>query len=63
MKHALILLIILISAYIAFNITPSEERNSALRVITKHALFIGAIILLVLVVLAFASYFPASSLI
>ena len=63
MKHALLLLVVLLSAYIAFNTTPSKERNSALKVITKHALFVGAIILLVLIVLAFATYFPASSLI
>jgi len=62
MKHALILLIVLLAVYFVYNLTPSKERNAALRVITIHGMFVLAIILLVFITVALAVYFPASSI-
>ena len=63
MKHALLLLIALLGIYLAFSLTDAKERNKVFKSITKHVIFVAAIITLVFTIVALAVYFPASSLI
>jgi hypothetical protein len=63
MKHALLLIFLAVSTYTLWQVSDRTERNKALKQITKHGLFIGAIVTLILVVLDLAVYFPSTSLI
>lgn len=62
MKHLLLLIVIIVGGYVAWNIADQKVRDSTLTEITRHGLRLGALAILLLLLVAAAVYFPASNL-
>lgn len=63
MRHALILLVFVLTGYAIYQIADRKELKQATRLITRHALRIALIVFALALLLAAAAYFPASNLI
>ncbi|WOB06541.1 hypothetical protein [Piscinibacter gummiphilus] len=63
MKHLLILLAIIFICYFVWQITSPKKRRKGLRLITRHAIRLGALIVVALVLFAIAYYAPSTSII
>ena len=59
MKHLLILIVVIVSCYVAWHLSDAEARSLALRRITKHGMFLGAILVVLLALIALANYLPS----
>lgn len=62
MKHLLVLLVLLVVGYGLWQITPAETRTKALTLITHHGMRLGALVVVLLALLAAAVYLPASNI-
>lgn len=62
MKHLMLFLILTVSAYATYHLTPAAPRGRALRWITYHGLRLAALLLIVALVAAAAYYLPSSTL-
>lgn len=62
MKHLLFLIVAVVIGYGLWTSISAKERRSAMASITRHGLRLGALILLLLLMVAAAVYLPASSL-
>ncbi|WP_421883170.1 hypothetical protein [Methylibium sp.] len=62
MKHLLLILIVAVVVYAAWNLASPIERRHGARLITRHALRLGAIVAVVLLLLAAAYYLPATGI-
>jgi hypothetical protein len=58
-KHLLIISFAVLSAYVIWAVISPIERRQGMRLIGKHALRLGVIIALVLVLLVFSYYVPS----
>ncbi|WP_294636602.1 hypothetical protein [uncultured Aquabacterium sp.] len=63
MKHALLLIVIAIVGYCAFQFADRSERRKARQLITRHGLRLLSLLLIVFLLLAIAVQLPATSLI
>lgn len=59
MKHLLILTVLIVAGYAAWHLSDSDARSLVLRRITKHGMFLGAILVVLLSLVALASYLPS----
>ncbi len=56
MKHLLLLLVLLVAGYGAWHIVPKTERDEGVRLISRHGIRLGALVAVLLAVLAVAYY-------
>jgi hypothetical protein len=59
MKHLLVLIVLLCIAYGAWNLIPKSGREEGLRRISHHGLRLGALVLVIVALLALAYYVPS----
>lgn len=59
MKHLLILIVVIVAVYAAWHLSDAEVRSVMLRQITKHGMFLGAILVVLLALIALANYLPS----
>lgn len=62
MKHLLVLLVLLLLGYCVWQASDRPERKSAMKAITYHGFRIGALVLVLLLLVAAAVYLPSSSI-
>ncbi len=62
MKHFTILLLLVVCGYVAYQITPADARSAGLSFLARHALKLGGLVLVLLLLLAAAVRFPASTI-
>lgn len=60
MRHLLALLVLIVAGCGVWALSDPRERTSALQLITHHGLRLGALVLIVLLLLAAAVYLPAT---
>jgi hypothetical protein len=61
-KHLLLLLVVVAVGYGAWNLASPIERRHGLRLITRHGIRLGSLVLLALALLAAAYYLPATGI-
>jgi hypothetical protein len=62
MKHLLILIILAVVIYFAWNMADKKELAFARKFVTKHGVRLGAIIAILVALLAAAYYIPSTNL-
>lgn len=62
MKHLLLILVLLVLGYVLWTISDKGARKAASRFITTHALRLGFLILVVLLLVVAAANLPSTSL-
>lgn len=62
MKHALLLIVCALAAYVLWNVASPIERRHAARQVGRHAIRAGALVLAVVVLLALAYFIPAANI-
>lgn len=60
MKHLFLILVLLVVGYTAWTLSDKYARRAALQAITRHALRLGALILVVLLLLAAAVHLTST---
>lgn len=63
MRHFLLLLVVVIVGYAAWNLADRAERTIALRGLTRHGIRLGAVILVLLALLLIATQLSSTSII
>jgi uncharacterized membrane protein YdjX (TVP38/TMEM64 family) len=61
-KHLLLLIVLLAAGYGVWQLLDPQERNQAARLITRHGLRLGALVLVVLVLVALAYHLPSTNI-
>lgn len=56
MKHLLFLVILLCAGYGLWHVIPKSERDDGMRLISRHAIRLGALVLFLVALLALAYY-------
>lgn len=56
MKHLLLLLVVLVACYGVWHFVPKRERDEGIRLISRHGIRLGALVAVVLALLAVAYY-------
>lgn len=56
MKHLLFLLVVLVACYGVWHFVPKQERDEGIRLISRHGIRLGALVAVVLALLAVAYY-------
>lgn len=62
MKHLLLVIVLLVGYYAAWQITNPLERRRGLRLITRHGLRLGALLLIALALVALAYFLPSTNI-
>lgn len=62
MKHFLVLIVTLCLAYGAWHLIPRPWRHEGLRLLSRHGLRLGALVLLIVALLALAYNIPSISI-
>lgn len=62
MKHLFLILVLLVSGYGVWQFAPRKERDKFAKVASHHGFRLGALIAIVLLLVAAAVYFPATAL-
>lgn len=62
MRFALLLIVVAVLVYVIWQVAPTAERRSAMRLVTKHGLRLGAIVLGILLLLMLSVYLPSTNL-
>jgi hypothetical protein len=62
MKHLLLLVVLLVAGYGTWHIISPLERRHGLRLITRHGLRLGALVLLLLALVALAYHLPSTNI-
>jgi uncharacterized membrane protein YdjX (TVP38/TMEM64 family) len=61
-KHLLLLIVLLVLGYGAWQFFDHKERSQAARLVTRHGLRLGALVLVLLALVASAYYLPSTNL-
>lgn len=62
MKHLFILIVAIVAGYTAWHVSDRGARKHALRFITRHGMTLGAILVVLLALVALANYLPSQPL-
>ena len=62
MKHLFVLIILVVAGYVAWQVSDPETRKSSARFLTKHGIALGAILVVLLSLVATANYLPSQPL-
>lgn len=62
MRHLLLVVVVIVALYGAWHLVSPIERRHGIRLITRHAMRLGAVIGVAVALLAFAYYVPSTNL-
>lgn len=62
MRHLLLLIVLLAAGYGVWQFLDPKERGQAARLITRHGLRLGALVLVLLALVALAYYLPSTNI-
>lgn len=62
MKHLLLVVVVLVVIYSLWSAADPTERRRGARLITRHGLRLGALLVVVLALLALAYYIPSTNI-
>lgn len=63
MKHALLLIVLAVAGYFAYQLSDPKERKLGARMVTRHGTRLLLIVVVILLLLAAASQLPSTQLI